>query len=153
MQLPYIQEACVLGAPDHAAKELPAAIIRLAPTSTSEPGYGARDEEKNGNGTNCKHEERLHHGYTLQRIRDDLIKTLSSHKLPALIRYLDAHEAIPRTHNGKIAKRGLLKQFFGLNGFVAEDYSWPRTEYCGSQKIVVEGEMRPWDWCGLQVRE
>ena len=164
MQLPYIQDACVLGAPDHAAKELPAAIIRLGPTSTnqnkhasgsptSEPAFDAHDEEQVENGRYSKHEELFHHGYTLQRIRNDLIKTLSSHKLPALIRYLDTHEGIPRTHNGKIARRGLLKQFFGLDGFVAEDYSWPRTEYWGSQPFVVEGEMRPWDWCGLQVRE
>lgn len=125
MDLPYITEAYVIGAPDHEAKELAAAIVRL---------------------NDCWDKDQI----TLNKVRKDLSAILATHKLPALLRVLDEGEEIPRTAAGKPIKRGWLKQFFGIQDFVPAGYSWPRTEYWGNQPEQVLAEIRPWDWCGLQ---
>lgn len=126
MDLPYVAEAYVTGAPDHEAKELPAAIVRLK---------GCWDNADS---------------ITLKKIRQDLSATLAAHKLPAILRVLDENEKIPQTAAGKPIKRNFLKQFLGIQGFVPAGYSWPRTEYWGNQPEQVMAETRPWDWCGLQ---
>lgn len=122
MDLPYITEAYVIGAPDHESRELAAAIVRLW------------DKDP----------------ITLNKVRKDLSAILAPHKLPALLRVLDEGEEIPRTASSKPIKRGLLKQFFGIQDFVPAGYSWPRTEYWGNQPEEVLTGMRPWDWGGLQ---
>lgn len=122
MDLPYITEAYVIGAPDHESRELAATIVRLW------------DKDP----------------ITLNKVRKDLSAILAPHKLPALLRVLDEGEEIPRTASSKPIKRGLLKQFFGIQDFVPAGYSWPRTEYWGNQPEEVLTGMRPWDWGGLQ---
>jgi malonyl-CoA/methylmalonyl-CoA synthetase len=126
MDLPYIAEAYVTAAPDHEARELAAAIVRLQ--------KGCEDQGP----------------ITLSKVRKDLSQYLPTYKLPAILRVLDESEEIPRTASGKPIKRDFLKQFFGIQGFIPPGYSWPRTEYWGNQPEQVLAEMKPWDWCGLQ---
>ncbi|KAJ5903493.1 hypothetical protein N7504_005876 [Penicillium tannophilum] len=126
IDLPYIKEAYVIGAPDHEAKELAAAIVRLkACTDNGE-------------------------AITLKKIRKDLSATLATHKLPALLRILQDGEEIPRTAGGKSIKPGLLQKFFGIENIIPKGYSWPHTEFWGNGIEQGLRQTRPWDWCGLQ---
>lgn len=126
IDLPYIKEAYVIGAPDHEAKELAAAIVRLkACTDNGE-------------------------AITLRKIRKDLSATLATHKLPALLRILQDGEEIPRTAGGKSIKPGLLQKFFGIENIIPKGYSWPHTEFWGNGIEQGLRQTRPWDWCGLQ---
>lgn len=131
MNLPYIAEAYVIAAPDHEARELPAAIVRLQ----NPPGGLASEDETQ---------------VSLQKIRNDLSSFLASHKLPALLRILRDGEVVPHTAGGKPIKQGLLQRFFKIAEFVPPGYSKPDVEYWGSQQNQVSSETRPWDWCGLQ---
>ncbi|KAF7593534.1 hypothetical protein BBP40_011262 [Aspergillus hancockii] len=125
--LPYIAEAYVIGAPDHEARELTAAIIRL----------------------HRGHENRAAK-ITLAQIRNDLAVTLPSHKLPALLRSLRDSEKVPHTASGKPVKRGLLQKFFSITNFVPVNYVAKDVEYWGNQYYRILSQSQPWDWCGLQ---
>lgn len=130
MNLPYIAEAYVIAAPDHEARELPAAIVRL-----QNPLDLASED-----GTQV----------SLRKIRNDLSSCLATHKLPALLRILRDGEEVPHTAGGKPIKQGLLQRFFKIAGFVPPEYSESDVEYYGNQQNQVSSETRPWDWCGLQ---
>ncbi|KAE8344155.1 hypothetical protein BDV24DRAFT_160702 [Aspergillus arachidicola] len=126
--LHYIAEAYVIGAPDHEARELVAAIVRL------------------------------HHGHlksaakiTLARIRNDLAATLPCHKLPSLLRILHDSESIPHTASGKPVKKGLLQKFFNITNFVPANYVARDVEYWGTRYYQILSQSQPWDWCGLQA--
>ncbi|RFU29333.1 hypothetical protein B7463_g7018, partial [Scytalidium lignicola] len=136
MELPYISEAFVIGAPDHEAKELPAAIVRL----------GVQYHSVHMSETGAPAEKQI----TLKRIRNDLSATLAIDKLPAILRILREGDDVPRTPSEKPIKRGLLKQFFNISDFVPLNYCEPGVEYWGNQPEQVLSQTRPWDWCGLQ---
>ncbi|KAH8820208.1 hypothetical protein F5884DRAFT_865877 [Xylogone sp. PMI_703] len=138
MNLPYILEAFVIGAPDHEAKELPAAIVRLRKPYHS-PHERLSGAELPGD-----------YHITLQRIRRDLSATLAIHKLPAMLRILNDGEDVPRTPSDKPIKRGLLKNFFNISDFVTPKYCEPNVEYWGNHCEQTRSQTRPWDWCGLK---
>jgi malonyl-CoA/methylmalonyl-CoA synthetase len=129
MDLPYVEEACVIAVPCHESKELPAAIIRLKSIDI-EP-----DTRQQVN---------------LQQVREDLSSTLPTYKLPALLRIIGDEEEIPCTVAGKPIKRGLLKQLFNISGFIPAGYAEPGVEFWGNQPDQVLSKMKAWDWCGLQ---
>lgn len=125
--LHYISEAYVIGAPDHEARELAAAIVRL----------------RHGN---VKSAAKI----TLAKIRNDLAATLPCHKLPSLLRILHDSESVPLTISGKPVKRGLLQKFFNITNFVPANYVARGVEYWGNRYFQIMSPSQPWDWYGLQ---
>lgn len=124
--LPYIADAYIIGVPDHEAKELCGAVIRLS-KDASPPAE-----------------------VTLSRIRSDLSETLPTYMLPMLLRIMDDEEEVPRTVSQKPIKKKILEQFFGVTDYWSFDSPTPRVESWGNAPEQVEAKTRPWDWCGLQ---
>ncbi|PIG79525.1 hypothetical protein AARAC_000449 [Aspergillus arachidicola] len=122
--LPYVTEACVLGVPDHEAKQLCGAIIRCSKDTSSQ--------------------------VSLHRVRSDLSKYLPTYMLPALLRVLKDTEEIPRTISQKPIKKLILRDFFGVTDYWSIENPTPGVETCGNLPPQREATTRPWDWCGLQ---
>jgi malonyl-CoA/methylmalonyl-CoA synthetase len=121
MDLPYIAEAYVVGAPHYEARELVATLIRL------------------------------HHGHenstakiTLAKIRNDLAMTHPSPKFPTLLRILHDNEKVPHTASGKPVKRGLLQKFFCITDFIPSDYVARDVEYWGTRYYQILSRNQPW---------
>ncbi|KAK2865068.1 hypothetical protein FQN49_003946 [Arthroderma sp. PD_2] len=123
MDLPYISEACVLGAPHREARELCVAIVRV------------RCGEK-----------------TPAQIRSDLSRSLPPFMLPTALRILTAEEVLPRTVSDKPIKRRILEEYFGTTDWFSASNLPRGVGYWGLDQIddVREGETKSWDWCGLQ---
>ncbi|GIJ92442.1 hypothetical protein Asppvi_011424 [Aspergillus pseudoviridinutans] len=84
MALPYVMEAYVLGIPDAEVMNRTAVLLRV----------------KEGK---C---------LTLQALRTEMAGRLAKHKLPTLLRKLDASEGVPKTHSGKFDMRKARSVFF-----------------------------------------
>lgn len=126
--MPYVSEACVVGVPDHEAKELCGALIRLK--------HGVPKEE-----------------ISLARVRADLSETLPAYMRPYLLRVMNDGEEVPHTVSLKPIKREILKQFFGITDYWSVEDPTPGVESLGNQPLQLEAETKPWDWCGLQRSE
>lgn len=127
LDLPYISDACVLAVPDHEAKELCAAVVRLDETS----GVSTSD-------------------INLARIRTDAMNSLPIYMLPAILRILKDGEEIPRTISGKAVRKAICKEFLGTDKWWPHDNPPADVEYWGNMPPIFEAETRPWDWCGVQ---
>lgn len=125
--LPYVSEACALAIPDHQARELCAAVIRIARTSNIPKSK-----------------------INLARIRSDLREGLPSYMLPAILRILKDGEEIPRTVSGKAIKKAVRKEYFATTEWWPHNNPPPEVEYWGNVPQVTEADMRPWDWSGMQ---
>jgi malonyl-CoA/methylmalonyl-CoA synthetase len=123
--LPYVADAYVVGVPDHEAKELCGAFIRLA--------KGTLPQEQ----------------VNLAKIRADLSSTLSTYMLPTLLRIMKDGEEVPRTTSQKPIKKRIVKEFFAADCWSADEPT-PGVESWGNQPDQVEAKTRAWDWCGLQ---
>ncbi|KAK2744988.1 hypothetical protein FQN57_004118 [Myotisia sp. PD_48] len=134
LDLPYVSEAHVVAIQDYEAKEIAAALIRLQIPVESAPAPNPESLPT----------------VSLAKLRQDLSTNLAAHKLPALLRILQKGEEVPRTVSLKPVKKGIPKQFFHIPGFLPAGYSVPGVEYWGNQPTQIPGEIRPWDWCGLQ---
>lgn len=117
VDLPYISEAFVVGAPDYEVNEIAAAIIRLQKPYQL---LVADDGTKSSAGGR--------EGVTLRRIREDLLATLPAYKLPRPLRILSDEEDVPRTRSDKVIKKYLLKLYFNVSEFVSPEYSEPGVE-------------------------
>ncbi|KKO97290.1 hypothetical protein THAR02_10610 [Trichoderma harzianum] len=125
--LPYISEACVLAIPDHEAKELCAAVIRLDGAS----GVPAPE-------------------ISLARIRSDLMQSLPMYMLPAILRILKDGEEIPRNISGKFVKAAVRRELFATTDWWPHSNPPPEVEYWGNMPPIFEAATPPWDWCGVQ---
>ncbi|POR37072.1 Acyl-CoA synthetase family member 3, mitochondrial [Tolypocladium paradoxum] len=126
--LPYVSDACVVGVPDHEAKELCGALIR--------PRHDVPKDE-----------------ISLARVRADLSESLPAYMRPYLLRVMDAGEEVPYTVSLKPIKREILKRFFGITDYWSVEDPTPGVESWGNQPAQLEAETKPWDWCGLQRSE
>lgn len=124
--LPYISDAYIVGVPDHEAKELCGAVIRIQKGSVSPSQV------------------------SLAQIRSDLSETLPTYMLPMLLRIMDEEEEIPRTVSQKPIKKKILEQFFGVTTYWSTEDPTPRVESWGNAPEQIAAKTRPWDWCGLQ---
>ncbi|PKK48947.1 hypothetical protein CI102_7970 [Trichoderma harzianum] len=127
LDLSYISEACVLAIPDHEAKELCAAAIRLDATS-SVPAPEI----------------------SLARIRSDLMQSLPMYMLPAILRILKDGEEIPRNISGKVVKAAVRRELFATTDWWPHSNPPAEVEYWGNMPPIFEAATRPWDWCGVQ---
>lgn len=126
IDLPYVAEAYVVGVPDHEAKELCAALIRVRKNTVSE------DE------------------LSLAQIRTELSETLPTYKLPMLLRILKAGEEVPMTISQKPIRKEIVKQYFGVTDYWSAENPTPGVESWGNAPEQIAAKTRPWDWCGLQ---
>ncbi|KJZ72286.1 hypothetical protein HIM_08327 [Hirsutella minnesotensis 3608] len=125
--LPYISDAHVLGVPDHEARELCGAVVRLRKGADQSSG-----------------------SVSLARIRDDLSGSLPTYMLPLLLHILGDDEQVPHTVSQKPIKRRMRKMFFGVDDFWSPELPSPGVEFWDDFSDQVKGEARPWDWSGLQ---
>lgn len=130
--LPYVTEACVLGVPDHEAKQICAAVVRLT-----------RDQEElqSRNGA---------HRIDLARLRTDMNETLPKWMLPVLVKILEPGEEMPQTVSQKPIKKQIIKACFGVDESWSAENEVPGVEYWGSMPSPEEADTKPWDWQGLQ---
>lgn len=127
LDLPYISEASVIAIPDHEAKELCAAAIRLDVTSSVPASE-----------------------ISLARIRSDLMQSLSMYMLPAILRILKDGEEIPRNISGKVVKAAVRRELFATTDWWPHSNPPAEVEYWGNMPPIFEAATRPWDWCGVQ---
>lgn len=130
--LPYVTEACVLGVPDHEAKEICAAVVRLTPE-----------------------QEQLQSRYAeqtidLARLRRDMNESLPKYMLPVLVKILGPGEEMPQTVSQKPIKSQIIKKYFGVDKSWSAENSVLGVEYWGSMPTPVEADTKLWDWLGLQ---
>ena len=144
MDLPYVEDACVLGIPYHEARQLCGVVIKLRPTSP--PSLSPSSPQPAV--------------IALSKIRSDLSNAgvLPAYMFPVVLRILKESENIPLTHSGKPIKRQILSQYFlTTDSFPAENLP-EGVEYCGCgvpnandmQGGTGTGTSRPWDWGGMQ---
>ncbi|UKZ72529.1 hypothetical protein TrVFT333_000159 [Trichoderma virens FT-333] len=130
--LPYVTEACVLGVPDHEAKQICAAVVRLT-----------REQEQ----LQSRHGERI---IDLARLRADMNETLPKYMLPVLVKILGPGEEMPQTVSHKPIKNQIIKKCFGVEKSWSAENSIPGVEYWGSMPAPEEADTKLWDWLGLQ---
>ncbi|KAF9886941.1 hypothetical protein FE257_010682 [Aspergillus nanangensis] len=120
-ELLYVAEAHVLSVPDKEYGQRVGALIRLRP--------GKLDGQ-------CSH-------LTLGRLRKDLAGSLSTYKLPTLLRVVGPDEDLPTIPQGKLARSQAMKLYFTTELATAHTVEiW---------RFNVE-EMNPrkaWDWGGV----
>ncbi|CAM1509752.1 Fc.00g000870.m01.CDS01 [Cosmosporella sp. VM-42] len=124
--LPYISDAYVVGVPDHEAKELCGAVLRIKKDAVNTEQV------------------------SLARIRLDLMGGLPTYMLPVLLRILSDEEDVPRTVSQKPIKKRILQELFGITDYWSVDNPNPKVESWGNQPEQIQAKTRPWDWCGLQ---
>lgn len=84
MAQPYIAEAYVVGVPDAEYMNRTGVLIRVKEAKPP----------------------------SLQRLREDMARKLAEHKLPTLLRTLEASDDIPKTHSGKVDMRKASGVYF-----------------------------------------
>ncbi|KOS16972.1 Malonate--CoA ligase [Escovopsis weberi] len=129
--LPYIASACVLGVPDHEAKEVCAAVVRLAPAT--QPRQAGPDR------------------VTLAIICEDLRPLIPEYMHPTVLRLIEADEDMPQTITGKPIKRLVVKKFFGVDEYWDAASAGPGVEWNGKMSLHAQGEKKPWVWAGLTI--
>ncbi|KAL9470884.1 hypothetical protein ACSS6W_008825 [Trichoderma asperelloides] len=130
--LPYVTEACVLGVPDHEAKEICAAVVRLTPEQEQRQSRYAEQT------------------IDLARLRRDMNESLPKYMLPVLVKILGPGEEMPQTVSQKPIKSQIIKKYFGVDKSWSAENSVLGVEYWGSMPTPVEADTKLWDWLGLQ---
>ncbi|KAL5331848.1 hypothetical protein ACEPPN_001387 [Leptodophora sp. 'Broadleaf-Isolate-01'] len=111
--LPYVSEAYILPVHDYDEKGLPAALVGLHTSSRQSCSFSKQK-------------------VNLRRIRCNLVaRNLERHKLPRLLRILDAGEKVPRTASQKVLTTQALKEFFHIDGYRPVDYRLEGVEFWG----------------------
>ncbi|KAH6715944.1 hypothetical protein BKA61DRAFT_720101 [Leptodontidium sp. MPI-SDFR-AT-0119] len=111
--LPCVSEAYILPVHDYDEKGLPAALVGLHTSSRQSCSFSKQK-------------------VNLRRIRCNLVaRNLERHKLPRLLRILDAGEKVPRTASQKVLKTQALKEFFHIDGYRPVDYRLEGVEFWG----------------------
>lgn len=126
--IPYISEAYVVAVPDHEAKELCGALIRL-------------------------NQRLVPQEVSLARVRAELAATLPAYMLPSLLRIMNAGEQVPYTVSLKPNLREIVQRFFLVTDYWSIEAPTPGVESWGNQPHQIDAETRAWDWCGLQRSE
>ncbi|KAK5994002.1 Acyl-CoA ligase oryP-like protein [Cladobotryum mycophilum] len=129
--LPYVTEACVLGVPDHEAKELCGAVVRL-----TRPAQALQHDP----------EQRI----SLAKICEDLHPILPRYMHPTLLRFIESDEEMPQTASLKPIKKQVIKKCFGVEEYWEAEKPTPGVEFSGNKQVHKEAETKPWDWAGLQ---
>ncbi|KAF5611523.1 acetyl synthetase [Fusarium subglutinans] len=130
LKLPYISEACVLAIPHREARQLCGAAVRFQKGSFAEPGAPT----------------------VLARIRADLAVSLAPFMLPTVLAVLGEGQQLPRTHSGKVMKRDVLRDCFGVAEWFSAETMASGVEFWGSDlPHVDEAGAKLWDRGGMQA--
>jgi malonyl-CoA/methylmalonyl-CoA synthetase len=105
--LPYVREACVLGVDDEEYGQRVAAVVSLSGTDIDV----------------SKH-------VTIDKLRNDLRKSLPAYKLPTLLRVVDGE--LPKSQTGKVQKKLLGPQLFDKSNNVQV---WNRSERSAKSRL------------------
>lgn len=116
--------------PDHEAKEICAAVVRLNPEQ-------------------YKAQRHTYQQIDLKRIRRDMNESLPKYMLPVLVKVLGSGEEMPQTVSQKPIKSQIIQKYFGVKSWSSEN-SILGVEYLGSMPTPVEADTKLWDWLGLQ---
>lgn len=116
--LPYLVEAYVLSIPDSRYGHRVGALVRL----------GAREPSR-----------------TLGTLRNDLAPVLATYKLPTVLRIVGTDEDLPRSPEGKLARKPALQRFFCPAG------DGDLSDKAEVWDLSVEDQVpqRAWDWGGV----
>ncbi|KAF5530140.1 acetyl synthetase [Fusarium mexicanum] len=130
LKLPYISEACVLAIPHREARQLCGAAVRFQKGCFAEPGALT----------------------VLARIRADLAGSLAPFMLPTVLAVLGEGQQLPRTHSGKVMKRDVLRDCFGVAEWFSAETMASGVEFWGSDlPHVDEAGAKLWDRGGMQA--
>lgn len=130
LELPFIREGCILGAPEPDNGTRVAALVRFkSPQASSACATCANGSQP-----------------SLQLLRESLAAELPVYMLPTALRVLGEDEEIPRTASHKVIRSKAIEQYFPLtdSGEIAEPVElWDlgKSEPSGPRKI--------WEWGGL----
>ncbi|KAB8274701.1 hypothetical protein BDV30DRAFT_225619 [Aspergillus minisclerotigenes] len=130
LELPFIHEGCILGAPEPDNGTRVAALVRFkSPRASSACATCANGSQP-----------------SLQLLRESLAADLPVYMLPTALRVLGEDEEIPRTASHKVIRSKAIEQYFPLtdSGEIAEPVElWDlgKSEPSGPRKI--------WEWGGL----
>ncbi|KAE8342967.1 hypothetical protein BDV24DRAFT_149942 [Aspergillus arachidicola] len=130
LELPFIREGCILGAPEPDNGTRVAALVRFKSSKASSAcATGANGSQP-----------------SLQLLRESLAAELPVYMLPTALRVLGEDEEIPRTASHKVIRSKAIEQYFPLteSGEIAEPVElWDlgKSEPSGPRKI--------WEWGGL----
>jgi malonyl-CoA/methylmalonyl-CoA synthetase len=90
MALPYVSEVAVMGVEDIEFGQRVAAAIVLQPESRAQTVMASE--------------------FTIDRLREDLTRTLARYKMPTLMRIVEGE--LPKSATGKVSKKVLCPQLF-----------------------------------------
>ncbi|KAJ5175405.1 uncharacterized protein N7482_001282 [Penicillium canariense] len=129
LELPFIREGCILGAPDPNNGTRLAALVRFTRPNTISVCA-------------CTNELQP----SLRSLRESLAVDLPVYMLPTALRVLGDEEEIPRTASHKVIRSKAIEQYFQLtdSGEIVESaelWDLDTNESLGPRKI--------WDWGGL----
>lgn len=126
LELPFIREGCIVGAPEPNNGTRLAALVRFKKSSACSCAKGIKP--------------------SLALIRESLAVHLPVYMLPTALRVLSDEEDIPRTASHKAIRPKVIEQYFPLNesGEIvdsAELWDLNQNEITGPRKL--------WEWGGL----
>ncbi|KAE8327837.1 hypothetical protein BDV39DRAFT_204551 [Aspergillus sergii] len=130
LELPFIREGCILGAPE------PDNITRLAALVRFKHSKASSADVTCANGSQP----------SLQLLRESLAAELPVYMLPTALRVLGEDEEIPRTASHKVIRSKAIEQYFPLteSGKIAEP-----VELWDLGKSELSGPRKIWEWGGL----
>ncbi|KAE8309938.1 hypothetical protein BDV41DRAFT_590813 [Aspergillus transmontanensis] len=130
LELPFIREGCILGAPEPDNGTRLAALVRFKSSKASSAcATGANGSQP-----------------LLQLLRESLAAELPVYMLPTALRVLGEDEEIPRTASHKVIRSKAIEQYFPLteSGAIAEP-----VELLDLGKSEPSGPRKIWEWGGL----
>jgi malonyl-CoA/methylmalonyl-CoA synthetase len=138
--LPYIAEGYVLAVQDTNFKYRVAALIRLAPFTTSaseKPSVDGSSQEST---------------VSLEKLRKDLSMSMEMYKLPTLLRILLDEETVPKARVHKILRKQAVEQYFPQSVAGMTDSLPPAVEVWDIADGPEPRPRREWDWGGIEYR-
>lgn len=129
LELPFIQEGCILGAPEPENVHRLAALVRFS-------------RPKVLSGCACSSDSQP----SLRLLRESLANRLPAYMLPTALRALGDDEEIPRTASEKVERNKAIQQYFPLadDGRIAKP-----VELWDINNDELSGPRKLWEWGGF----